>query len=213
MAEVFYPVRIREWGTPRLYGWKAALKRALDVVGSLCLLLVFSLPMLWLAALVKLTSRGPALIRQERIGLGGVPFPMLKFRSMYDGAEESTGPTWAQESDPRRTPVGAFMRRFSLDELPQLINVWRGEMSLVGPRPERPHFMQRFVRQYPDYALRHRVKPGVTGWAQVKGFRGNTSVEIRLRHDLYYIENWSLRFDLWILLLTPPAALRPKNAY
>jgi lipopolysaccharide/colanic/teichoic acid biosynthesis glycosyltransferase len=169
--------------------------------------------MLMLACLVKATSRGPIFVRQERIGLRQRHFAMLKFRSMRVDAEDKTGPVLAQKRDPRCTPLGAFMRRMSLDELPQLINVLRGDMSLVGPRPERPYFVRQLVQEFPNYLLRCEVRPGITGWAQVSGLRGNTSVEKRLAYDLYYINNWSLRFDLYVLLLTPLAGLTDKNAY
>jgi len=198
--------------TPQ-YGWEAAAKRAMDVVGALVLLALFGLPMLILAVLVKLTSPGPILYRQERMGLGGRPFIMLKFRSMRADAEEETGPVWARPGDPRRTRLGAFMRRTSLDELPQLLNVLKGDMSLVGPRPERPVFVREFAEQLPAYMLRHKVKAGLTGWAQVNGYRGDTSLRKRLLYDLYYINNWSLGFDLFILLLTPFAGLASRNAY
>ena len=194
-------------------GWPGFAKRVTDVVGSLILLAVFGLPMLILTALVKLTSPGPVLFRQERMSLGGKPFTMLKLRSMHVDAEAETGPVLATRGDPRRTSVGAFLRWTSLDELPQLINVLRGDMSLVGPRPERPWFIQKFQREMPAYMLRHNVKAGLTGWAQVNGYRGNTSFEKRLEYDLYYIDNWSLSFDLFILLLTPFRGLFGKHAY
>ena len=194
-------------------GWKAVAKRALDMAGALLLFTVFGLPTLILALLVKMTSPGPVFFEQVRMGLGGRRFKMLKFRSMRADAEERTGPTWAAQNDPRRTWIGAIMRRTSLDELPQLINVLRGDMSLVGPRPERPHFVEQFVKDLPAYMLRHNVKAGLTGWAQVNGLRGNTSLKKRLQYDLYYINNWSLRFDLFILLTTPFAGLVNKHAY
>jgi len=193
---------IRLRGMP-MTGLNALAKRFLDIVGALLLLLILSVPTLILVALVKLTSPGPVLYRQKRMGLGGRPFIMLKFRSMDVDAESETGPIWGGTDDPRCTPVGRLMRRTGLDELPQLLNVLRGEMSLVGPRPERPHFVERFASELPAYMLRHNVKAGLTGWAQVKGLRGNTSLEKRLQYDLYYISNWSLGFDLFILFLTP----------
>ena len=163
--------------------------------------------MLLLAAAVKLSSRGPVLYRQTRLGLSGRPFGMFKFRSMYVDAERATGPVWASRNDDRCTPLGRFMRRWSLDELPQLLNVLFGDMSLVGPRPERAVFVERFCRQYPEYAQRHCVQAGMTGWAQVHGWRGDTSLRHRLRCDLYYIAHWSLSLDLRILLLTVVAGL------
>jgi exopolysaccharide biosynthesis polyprenyl glycosylphosphotransferase len=194
-----------------LYGWNAVLKRGLDlVVGSLALSL-FAPAMAVIAIAVKATSPGPVLLRQDRMGLDGRAFTMLKFRTMRADAETDTGPVWATVDDPRRTRVGTFLRRWSLDELPQLLNVLRGEMSLVGPRPERPVFVKEFRRRVPGYMLRHKVKSGMTGWAQVNGWRGNTSIEKRLEYDLYYIERWSLGFDLKILLQTVWCGFR--NAY
>lgn len=203
---------IRLRGSP-IEGWNAVAKRAIDVLASLLLLLAFGLPMLMLALLIKLSGCGPVFYRQVRMGLGGRPFTMLKFRTMLAGAEAETGPVWARDGDPRRTRIGAFLRRTSLDELPQLINVLRGEMSLVGPRPERPHFIRQFADALPAYMLRHDVKAGVTGWAQINGLRGNTSPTKRLDYDLYYINNWSLGLDLLILLLTPFLGLVHRNAY
>jgi exopolysaccharide biosynthesis polyprenyl glycosylphosphotransferase len=169
--------------------------------------------MLVIAVAIRATSPGPVLLRQERMGLDGRAFRMLKFRTMRADAEADTGPVWATENDPRRTRLGAWLRRFSLDELPQLVNVLRGEMSLVGPRPERPVFVEEFRRRFPGYMLRHKVKAGMTGWAQINGWRGNTSLEKRLEFDLYYIERWSLAFDLKILLMTLWRGFAGKNAY
>ena len=163
-----------------------------------------------IAVLVRLTSRGPALFRQERMGLDGRTFQMLKFRTMRQGTE-SDALTGAD--DPRRTAVGRFLRRSSLDELPQLINVFKGEMSLVGPRPEQPVLIEEFKKQIPRYHLRHLVKSGITGWAQVNGLRGQTSIQKRIEFDLYYIENWSLLLDLKILLRTALGGFLSKNAY
>jgi len=196
-----------------IQGWHAVAKRSIDIVGSLALLAIFGIPMIIVALLVKLTSPGPVLFKQERMGLGGRRFTILKFRSMRADAEEETGPIMTEKGDPRRTGVGAFMRRLSLDELPQLLNVLRGHMSLVGPRPERPHFVEQFVGDLPAYMLRYNVKAGLTGWAQVNGLRGQSSLRKRLQYDLYYINNWSLGFDLFILLLTPFRGIISKNAY
>jgi exopolysaccharide biosynthesis polyprenyl glycosylphosphotransferase len=196
-----------------IMGWHAVAKRAMDIAGSSILLALFGLPMLILALLVKLTSPGPVLFRQERMGLGGKPFLMLKFRTMRADAEQETGPVWAKKDDPRCTRLGALLRRGSLDELPQLLNVLRGEMSLVGPRPERPHFVMQFIEDLPAYMLRHNVKAGITGWAQVNGLRGNTSLRERLQYDLYYINHWSLGLDLLILLLTPFRGVASEHAY
>lgn len=196
-----------------LHGWNRVLKRALDLsVGGFALLVVA--PLMGLIALaIRWTSPGPVLLRQERMGLDGRRFTMLKFRTMRADAEAETGPVWATADDPRRTRLGAWLRRFSLDELPQLVNVLRGEMSLVGPRPERPVFVEEFRRRFPGYMLRHKVKAGMTGWAQVNGWRGNTSLEKRLEFDLYYIERWSLGFDLKILAQTLWRGVFGKNAY
>jgi Undecaprenyl-phosphate glucose phosphotransferase len=193
-------------------GWHRLAKRGMDLLlGIAALSLVWPL-MLLLAVLVKLTSAGPVLYRQARAGLGGRTFQMLKFRSMYADAE-AAGPAWAQRGDARCTPLGRFMRRYSLDELPQLFNVLAGDMSLVGPRPERGVFIERFRRQLPSYTQRHQVKSGITGWAQVNGWRGNTSLRRRLECDLYYISNWSMWLDLKILLMTIWRGLRQRNAY
>jgi Undecaprenyl-phosphate glucose phosphotransferase len=196
-----------------LYGWNLVLKRAMDlVVGGLAFLVAAPL-MALIAPAVRWSSPGPALLRQERMGLDGRRFAMLKFRTMRPDAEAATGPVWARQDDPRRTWLGALLRRWSLDELPQLLNVLRGEMSLVGPRPERPVFVEEFRRQIPGYMLRHKVKAGMTGWAQVNGWRGNTSLQKRIEYDLYYIERWSLAFDLKILVKTLWRGVFGKNAY
>jgi lipopolysaccharide/colanic/teichoic acid biosynthesis glycosyltransferase len=160
-----------------------------------------------------LTSRGPVLYAQERMGLDGQTFRMLKFRSMKVDAESNTGAVWARVTDDRRTVIGTLLRRTSLDELPQLWNVLRGDMSLVGPRPERPVFVQKFRREVPFYNVRHKVKAGITGWAQVNGWRGNTALDRRVECDLFYIRNWSYMLDLKILLLTCWKGFINKNAY
>jgi exopolysaccharide biosynthesis polyprenyl glycosylphosphotransferase len=186
------------------------LKRLEDIVGSFFGLLI-SLPVLAVAAiLIKRESPGPVFFRQERCGEGGKSFTLYKLRTMREGAEASTGPVWACEDDPRRTRIGTFLRQHNLDELPQFWNVLRGEMSLVGPRPERPHFVERFKEDIQRYMWRHVSKPGLSGWAQVNGLRGNTSLEERVKYDLYYLENWSLAFDFKILLRTVHAR---ENAY
>jgi exopolysaccharide biosynthesis polyprenyl glycosylphosphotransferase len=182
------------------------------LLSSLALLLLAPL-LLLLAVLVKLTSRGPVFYRQERCGLNGQTFQMLKFRSMRVDAEQQTGAIWAQKDDPRRTPLGAFLRHTSLDELPQLINVLKGDMSLVGPRPERPVFIHQFSRTIPNYNARHSVKAGITGWAQVHGWRGNTSLRKRVQYDLYYITHWTPWLDLRILWMTVWHGLFHRNAY
>jgi Undecaprenyl-phosphate glucose phosphotransferase len=196
-----------------LYGWNSISKRIFDLTLGTLILAIVSPIMFVIGILVKLTSKGPVLYRQVRIGMDGRPFQMLKFRTMRVDAEKETGPIWASENDPRRTKVGAFLRKTSLDELPQLFNVLKGEMSLVGPRPERPNFVEEFKNRIPLYMLRHKIKAGVTGWAQVNGWRGNTSLEKRIEHDLYYIENWSIGFDLRILMMTLWRGLFSKSAY
>jgi exopolysaccharide biosynthesis polyprenyl glycosylphosphotransferase len=194
-------------------GPKILLKRVFDCAVAGLGLLVLSPVLLVLAVLVRVTSPGPVLIRQERVGRRGRTFQMHKFRTMRDNAEEETGPVWAAADDPRRTRTGRVLRRFSLDELPQLWNVVRGEMSLVGPRPERPVFVREFSQRLLRYSDRHQARPGITGWAQVNDLRGQTPVEERLLYDLYYIENWSLQFDLKIILITVVRVFTHKNAY
>ena len=185
-----------------LRGFNSAIKRVIDIGCSSAALAILSGPMTIIAAAIRLSSDGPILYRQERMGLDGQPFELLKFRSMYQDAESESGPVWASENDPRRTTIGKFLRRFSLDELPQLWNVLMGDMSLVGPRPERPFFVDQFKNRVPQYMLRHKVKAGITGWAQVNGWRGNTSIEKRIEYDLYYIENWAGALDFKIMWLT-----------
>ena len=196
-----------------LYGWNQMAKRAFDAAFSLAVLTLLSPILAVLAAAVKLTSRGPVLYGQERMGLDGQRFRMMKLRTMRVDAEDTSGPVWASAGDDRRTPIGAFLRRFSLDELPQFVNVLRGEMSVVGPRPERPVFVERFRQTVPGYMLRHKVKSGVTGWAQVHGLRGNTSLEKRIEYDIEYIERWSFWLDLKIIGMTLFRVLFDRNAY
>jgi Undecaprenyl-phosphate glucose phosphotransferase len=198
---------------PPMQGWHSLVKRSMDVAlagGALSVLVPVALPLV--AFLIWIEDRGPIFYRQERMGLDGKPFDILKFRSMRVNAESSTGPVWAIKDDPRRTRVGTFLRHWSLDEFPQLWNVLKGDMSLVGPRPERPTFVHEFKHKVPQYMMRHRVKAGITGWAQVHGWRGNTSIRKRIEYDLYYIENWSLQLDLKILWMTLRHGLR-HNAY
>jgi len=196
-----------------LRGWKLTLKRAMDVIGSAVALVLLSPFMMLNSLLVKLDSRGPVLYAQERMGLDAKPFHIIKFRSMRADAEDTTGPVWAVKNDPRRTRVGGFLRRFSLDELPNLINVLLGDMSLVGPRPERPVFVERFKQEIPRYMDRHREKAGMTSWAAVNGFRGDTSIRERTKYDVWYIENWSLFLDIKIILLTLLRWPNDENAY
>lgn len=196
-----------------LQGWKSLGKRLMDISVTSGLLLAGTVTLIFplLALAIWLEDHGPIFYHQERMGLDGKRFMIHKFRSMYVGAEQTTGPVWAKEEDSRRTRVGAWMRRWSLDELPQLWNILKGEMSLIGPRPERPDFVEQFKHRIPQYMLRHRVKAGLTGWAQVHGWRGNTSLNKRIQYDIYYIENWSLKLDLKILWMTARGLRR--NAY
>ena len=185
-----------------LRGMNAVAKRVLDVALSSTVLLVGFVPTLILSWLIKRSSPGPIFYSQERMGLDGQGFTVYKFRSMPVDAEDASGPIWAREDDPRATPIGRWLRRHDIDELPQFWNVLKGDMSIVGPRPERPFFVEQFKHRIPSYMLRHKVKAGITGWAQVNGWRGNTSLEKRIEFDLYYIENWSLALDIKIMGLT-----------
>lgn len=194
-------------------GLNQAVKRSMDLAISLLALVILSPLFILLMILVKLTSRGPIFYSQERCGLNGKRFLMYKFRSMRMDAESETGPIWATAKDARTTPIGSWLRKLNLDELPQLFNVVRGEMSLVGPRPERPVFIERFRKTVPNYMARHMVKAGMTGWAQVQGWRGNTSLRQRIRHDLYYITHWNPWFDMRIMALTVVRGFFQKNAY
>jgi exopolysaccharide biosynthesis polyprenyl glycosylphosphotransferase len=196
-----------------LEGWSRFVKRAFDLVVASTALIVLSPVMLAVAIAIWLEDRGPIFYRQVRMGLDGKSFEILKFRSMRVGAEQQTGAVWADKDDPRRTKIGAFIRAWSIDELPQLWNVLTGDMSVVGPRPERPQFVEQFRAEFPHYMLRHKVRAGMTGWAQVHGWRGNTSIRMRIEHDLYYIENWSLMLDLKILFMTVIHGLKHENAY
>lgn len=189
------------------------IKRSIDIVGSLCCLIIFSIPMLIVAITIKATSKGPLIFKQVRVGLHNKEFKMYKFRSMVVQTEEEEKKAWTTQNDPRVTKIGKFIRKTSIDELPQLINVLKGEMSLVGPRPERPYFVEKYKEEIPRYMIKHQVRPGITGWAQVNGFRGDTSIEKRIDHDLYYIENWTLGLDIKILFLTVFKGFVNKNAY
>lgn len=198
---------------PPLSGNNIILKEVFDRVVGLILLTILAFPLIIIAILIKLTSKGPVFYKQDRTGMDQKEFQMLKFRTMRIDAEEENGPQWARQNDPRRTRIGAWLRSTSLDELPQLINVIKGEMSLVGPRPERPYFVKQFSGEYKKYMLRHKLKAGMTGWAQIHGYRGDTSLKKRLQYDLSYIRNWSFGLDLWILLQTPWHIIKGKNAY
>lgn len=179
-----------------------AAKRAVDLIGATVAIILFSPVMLLTVLVVALTEEGSVIYRQERVGLHNQVFYMYKFRSMIMQDEEKEKAEWSTRNDPRITPVGKLIRRTSIDELPQLFNVLKGEMSLVGPRPERPQFVQKFRDEIPRYMVKHQVRPGMTGWAQINGYRGNTSIEKRIEYDLYYIENWTMVFDMKILILT-----------
>ena len=189
------------------------IKRTMDIAGSLLGIVVTSPVMLLAALLIKLTSPGPVIFRQERVGLHNKPFYMYKFRSMEMQSPREEKKAWTVRNDPRVTPVGKFLRRTSLDELPQLFNILKGDMSLVGPRPERPLFVEKFKEEIPRYMVKHQVRPGLTGWAQVNGLRGDTSIRKRIEYDIYYIENWTLGFDLKIILMTFFTGFVNKNAY
>lgn len=189
------------------------IKRIMDVVGSLFGILVTSPIMLTAAILVKCSGPGPVIFKQERVGLHNKSFYMYKFRSMEQQAPSREKKAWTVRDDPRVTPIGRFLRRTSLDELPQLFNILKGDMSLVGPRPERPHFVEKFKEEIPRYMVKHQVRPGLTGWAQVNGYRGDTSIRKRIEYDIYYIENWTIGFDIKIILMTFFTGFINKNAY
>lgn len=191
----------------------AAIKRAMDIAGAICAIVLFSPVMLFSVIMIKLTSPGPLIFKQERVGLHNRTFMMYKFRSMDVQAPDKEKTKWTVKDDPRVTNFGKFMRKTSIDELPQLFNILKGEMSLVGPRPERPFFVEKFKEEIPRYMIKHQVRPGMTGWAQVNGYRGNTSIKKRIEYDLYYIENWTLGLDIKILFLTVFKGFINKNAY
>ena len=206
-------IPVLRWGRTPIEGYARLVKRLFDFVFSSLAIVLFSPLMAAIGIAVKLDSRGPILFKQRRVGRNGLEFNMLKFRSMAHDRKNAANSGWTVKDDPRRTRVGRFIRKFSLDELPQLLNVFIGQMSLVGPRPEQPGYVEKFKNDIPRYFQRHKVKSGVTGWAQVNGFRGDTSVTERTRHDLYYVENWSLVLDIKIILLTIRGILRSPNAY
>ena len=189
------------------------LKRTFDIFVSLLLIILFSIPMAIVAAIIKATSPGPLIFKQERVGLHNRPFKMFKFRSMEVQDDSKEKQAWTVQNDPRVTPIGKFIRKTSLDELPQFFNVLKGDMSLVGPRPERPFFVEKFKEEIPRYMIKHQVRPGITGWAQVNGYRGDTSIRMRIDCDLYYIENWTFGLDIKILFLTIFKGFVNKNAY
>ena len=189
------------------------MKRSMDIFGAIVALILFSPVMLVISVIIKITDPGPLIFKQERIGLKNKPFYMYKFRSMVVQKENDEKKGWTTKNDPRVTPVGKFIRKTSIDELPQLFNILKGDMSLVGPRPERPLFVEKFKEEIPRYMIKHQVRPGLTGWAQVNGYRGDTSIRKRIEHDLYYIENWTLGLDIKIILMTFFKGFVNKNAY
>lgn len=198
---------------PLTSGWNQFLKRAVDLFGAAFACIIFAPFMLICAVLVKVSSPGPILFKQERIGLHNKPFYMYKFRSMKLQTAEDEAKGWTVKGDPRVTAIGRFMRMTSLDELPQFFNILKGDMSLVGPRPERPQFVEKFKEEIPRYMVKHQVRPGLTGWAQVNGYRGDTSIRKRIDCDIYYIENWTIGFDFKIIILTFFKGFMNKNAY
>ena len=188
-------------------------KRAVDIVGSLCGLIAASPIMLLTAVLVKCSSPGPVIFKQERVGLHNKPFQMYKFRTMELQKPSQEQKAWTVKDDPRVTRIGKILRKTSLDELPQLFNILVGEMSLVGPRPERPLFVEKFKEEVPRYMIKHQVRPGLTGWAQINGYRGDTSIRKRIEYDIFYIENWTMGMDFKIMFLTIFKGFINKNAY
>lgn len=204
-------INIRNVPLSNTFNWIS--KRIVDIIGSFVGLLVCALPMLIVAIIIKLTSKGPLIFSQVRVGKNNKPFKMYKFRSMTLQTEEEEEKAWTTYNDPRVTSIGKFIRKTSIDELPQLFNILRGDMSLVGPRPERPQFVEQFKEVIPRYMIKHQVPPGLTGWAQINGYRGDTSIAKRIEHDLYYIENWTFGFDLKIMFLTIFKGFINVNAY
>ena len=198
---------------PLSNSFNSFLKRVVDIFGATVALIVFSIPMLIVTIIIKATSPGPLIYKQERIGLHNRSFMMYKFRSMQVQDPKKEKKAWTTVNDPRVTPIGKFIRRTSIDELPQLFNILKGDMSLVGPRPERPYFVDKFKEEIPRYMIKHQVRPGLTGWAQVNGYRGDTSIRMRIDCDLYYIENWTMTLDFKIILLTFFKGFVNKNAY
>lgn len=188
-------------------------KRIVDIIGSLVMIVIFSPIMLFSVIAIRISSKGPVIFKQERVGLHNRPFMMYKFRTMEVQKPSQEQKGWTTPNDPRVTGIGKLLRRTSMDELPQLFNILRGDMSIVGPRPERPQFVEKFKEEIPRYMIKHQVRPGLTGWAQVNGLRGNTSIRMRVEYDLYYIENWTMSFDIKIMFLTVFKGLINKNAY
>lgn len=189
------------------------IKRSFDIIFSSIAIVITSPVLITVAILIKTTSKGPIIYKQERVGLNRKNFNMFKFRSMKIQKEEDEKDKWTTKDDPRKTKIGSFIRKTSIDELPQFFNVLRGDMSVVGPRPERPFFVEKFKEEIPKYMIKHQVRPGITGWAQVNGLRGDTSIKKRIEFDLYYIENWNLGIDFKIILMTVTKGFINKNAY
>lgn len=189
------------------------VKRLFDIIFSICALIILSPLLLIVSLAIKLSSSGPIIYKQERVGEDGKLFLIYKFRSMYTENEYIDDKRWTQKDDPRITPIGKFIRKYSVDELPQLYNIIKGDMSLIGPRPERPYFVNKFRESVPKYMIKHHVRPGMTGWAQINGYRGNTSIVKRIEYDIYYVENWSIFLDIRIFIKTIPTLLNDKNAY
>ena len=188
-------------------------KRIIDILGSIAMIIIFSPVMIASVIAIKVTSRGPAIFKQERVGLHNRPFQMYKFRTMEVQKPSQEEKAWTVRDDPRVTRIGKILRKTSMDELPQLFNILKGNMSIVGPRPERPLFVEKFKEEIPRYMIKHQVRPGLTGWAQVNGLRGDTSIRRRVEYDLFYIENWTLGFDIKIMFMTIFKGLVNKNAY
>lgn len=193
--------------------FNALCKRIVDILGSLTGIILLSPFLIIVAIIIKLTSKGPIIFKQERVGLHNKPFYMYKFRTMYVQSEEEEAKGWTTKDDPRVTKVGKFFRKTSIDELPQLFNILVGDMSIVGPRPERPQFVEKFKEEIPRYMIKHQVRPGLTGWAQINGYRGDTSIRRRIDYDIYYIENWTMGFDFKIMFLTIFRGFMNENAY
>lgn len=211
--ESFHSIPMLKINAHRLSILESLIKRGIDILGSLLALIILSPAFLLISIIVRVSSRGPVFYNQERVSQNGQLFIMWKYRSMFVDSERKSGAVWTKRNDSRITPFGAFLRKTSLDEIPQFWNVLKGDMSLVGPRPERPALIEKFRNQIPSYMLRHKMKSGLTGWAQVNGWRGNTSLEKRIEFDLYYIQNWSIWLDIKILFLTFLRGFVNPNAY
>jgi len=193
--------------------YNSIIKRIFDVIFVICISIIISPLLLVVALTIKFTSPGPIIYKQERVGEGGKIFMIYKFRSMYSDNEYIDDKHWTKKNDPRITPVGKVLRKYSIDELPQFYNIFKGDMSLIGPRPERPYLVNKFKESVPKYMIKHHVRPGMTGWAQINGYRGNTSIVKRIEYDIYYVENWTIFLDMKIFLKTLPTLVNDKNAY